>query len=403
VGNGMLGAMIFGGMQREHIQFNHKTLWTGSAESLGNYQSFGDIYLAFPYAEEAAEYRRELDLAQAVSRVSYRIGAARFKREYFSSSPDDVIVARFTSSEANKISFVFKLVDSRDGIIAYSGNRASLTGKLTVLSYEAQFLIQSEGGSITSDENGIIVSNANAVTILAAAGTDYDPHSPSYTGTGLSTALTEKINEAASKSYELLLERHRDDYQALFGRVQLSLNEQKPEIPTDELLAGYSAGKLNPALEVLYYQYGRYLLISSSRGLPLPANLQGIWNNSNTPPWQSDIHTNINVQMNYWPSESANLSEMDKPYLDFIYNQAIVQPVWRSTAQSMGARGWTVYTQMNIFGYSDWRLNNPANAWMCMQLWEHYRYTLDRDYLARTAYPVMKSACEFWLDRLVLA
>jgi alpha-L-fucosidase 2 len=171
-------------------------------------------------------------------------------------------------------------------------------------------------------------------------------------------------------------------------------------VPTDELQKSYNAGTYDPFLDVLYYQYGRYLLLSSSRGLALPANLQGLWNNSNDPPWQCDIHSDINIEMNYWPAEVTNLSECHLPFLDYVYNEAMTHTAWKKLASTDGNAGWTVMVQNNIFGYGDWKYTRPANAWYAMHLWQHYAYTQDAGYLSAKAYPVMKSACDFWLDRL---
>lgn len=277
-----------------------------------------------------------------------------------------------------------------------------MSGKLTHVSYEAQMLVQNEGGTVTSGTDRITVANANAVTILMSCGTNYDPLAANYLGTGLHTAITNQINNASSKTYVQLKTSHTNDYQALFGRVTLDLNAVQPALPTDQVLTKYKAGTYDPALEILYYQYGRYLMISSSRGTALPSNLQGIWNHSNAPAWECDIHSNINVQMNYWPAEITNLPECHFPFLDYIYNESKLRTSWPGMASSMGCRGWTMKTQNNIFGYSDWNWNRPANAWYCMHLWQHYIYTLDSNYLANRAYPSMKSACEFWIDRLII-
>jgi alpha-L-fucosidase 2 len=172
--------------------------------------------------------------------------------------------------------------------------------------------------------------------------------------------------------------------------------------PTDSVLADYKTGIYNVSLENIYFQYGRYLMISCSRpGLALPSNLQGIWCNSNNPPWQSDIHSNINVQMNYWPAEVTNLSECHLPYLDYIYNLAAVHPYWTNYAKELGHRGWTMKTENNIFGLSGWKWNCPSNAWYSMHMWQHYAYTLDTVFLKTRAYPIMKTACEFWIDRMI--
>jgi alpha-L-fucosidase 2 len=177
----------------------------------------------------------------------------------------------------------------------------------------------------------------------------------------------------------------------------------KPTILTNELLKNYAQGQYNPALDVLFFQFGRYITIATSRpGLDLPSNLQGLWSNTNNPPWQADIHSNINVQMNYWQTESANLAECASPFINYIYNEAVLHPSWHAMAADLGCRGWTMKTQNNIFGYSDWMYNRPANAWYCMHIWDKYLFNPNQEYLQTVAYPVMKAACEFWLDRLFL-
>jgi alpha-L-fucosidase 2 len=213
-------------------------------------------------------------------------------------------------------------------------------------------------------------------------------------------AVTEQITAAAARSYDTLKASHLRDYQALFNRVVLNLDESTPTIPTNELQKSYNGGTYDPFLDVLYYQYGRYLLISSSRGMALPANLQGLWNDSNDPPWQCDIHSNINVQMNYWPAEVANLPECHMVFLDYIYNEAMGHGSWKGLASATGNAGWTIMVQNNIFGYGDWKYTRPANAWYAMHLWQHYSYSQDKDFLSSRAYPVMKSACDFWISRL---
>ena len=192
---------------------------------------------------------------------------------------------------------------------------------------------------------------------------------------------------------------HEEDYQPFFGRVKLDLQADIPAYPTDELVRNH---KENRYLDMLYFQYGRYLMLGSSRGMNLPNNLQGIWNADNTPPWECDIHSNINIQMNYWPVETTNLPECHLPFLEYVAMEAVgkAEGSWCQIAKTEGLRGWAIKTQNNIFGYSDWNINRPANAWYCMHLWQHFAYGNDLRYLVNTAFPIMKSTCEYWFDRL---
>lgn len=404
IGNGRLGAMIFGGVEEEHIQFNDKTLWTGSATERGAYQNFGDIFIRFDGHGEYNYYRRFLDIEKAVAGVSYKIGGVSYQREYFASFPDDVIAMRFSADKKGKINFRLQLKDAHNAGCVMQENRISASGKLTLLSYHANLIVRTENGTVTTEGEYMVVTNADAATILLAAGTDYAPLGKNYiTGENWKQAIENTLLRAAEKPYKTLKSEHLSDYQHLFNRVSLNLGDKKPAESTDELLKSYSAGKYNPALDVLFFQYGRYLTIASSRkGLDLPSNLQGVWNNSNTPPWEADIHSNINVQMNYWPTEVANLAECHYPFIHYIYNEAMVRNSWRDMASELGCRGWAIKTQNNIFGYSDWLWNRPANGWYCMHIWDKYLFDPDENYLKTIAYPVMKSACEFWLDRLFL-
>jgi alpha-L-fucosidase 2 len=401
IGNGRIGAMVFGSVQQEHLQFNDKTLWTGNTTTRGAYQNFGDLYFDFPGLTAVTDYRRELDLEESAARVRYLVGSTEYTREYFASYPDNVVVMRFAASQPGAVSFTVGVTDAHTGTKTSSADTITISGSLTLLSYEAQVKVINEGGSLSVSSNQITVTNANAVTVLLAAGTNYSPTSTTYTGTAPHAAVTTQISNASAKTYVQLKASQVADYQSLFNRVSLSLDDTKPTIPTNELLASFNAGTFNAALEVLYFQFGRYLMIGSSRGIALPANLQGLWNNSNTPPWECDIHSNINIEMNYWPAETTNLSECHVPFTDYVYNEAMVQTSWSSMASSLSCRGWTMKTQNNIFAYSDWNWNRPANAWYCMHLWQHYLYTLDTAYLSAKAYPVMKKACEFWIDRLI--
>lgn len=384
VGNGRIGAMIFGGVGEDSIQFNDKTLWSGSTTSRGAYQNFGYVRLNFGAGGEVSDYRRELDIMNAVATVSYRKDGVSYKREYFASYPDDVIVVRLTADKKGQINLSLALDGTHlDEQKEVSDNELSFSGKLDLLSYAARLNIKNEGGTRVVDNEKIVVEHADAVTLLLGMGTNFSSSS-SYLSEGdkWKTTIKNSVTQAAKKHYSELRNAHIKDYSRLFDRVYLELKGRE----TDKL----------------YFQYGRYLMIASSRdGLDLPSNLQGLWNNSNTPPWEGDIHSNINVQMNYWPAEATNLAECHLPFIKYIYNESQVNGSWRKMAQEHGCKGWTMRTQNNIFGYSDWNWNRPANAWYCMHVWDKYLFNPEKEYLVNTAYPIMKSACEFWMDRLV--
>jgi alpha-L-fucosidase 2 len=402
IGNGELGAMFFGGVTEERIQFNEKTLWTGSTTQRGAYQSFGDIHLTFPGHTAENEYRRELSLDDAIGRVSYKIDGVKYLREYFVSLPDSIIVMRITTPDSNeKITMSVDMTTKQNVLRAISSNQMSFHGKLDLLSFEAQLSVLNEGGVLVSDDHKITVYGADAITILLAAATNYDISSSTYIGQTkeqLHNRLASRISQASSQSYGELRDAHLRDYQPLFNRVKLALGTEAPEYPTDILLYQHRESLY---LDMLYFQYGRYLMLASSRGMDLPNNLQGIWNDNNNPPWQCDIHTNINIQMNYWPAENTNLSECHLPFINYVVTEAGRENgSFRNLAQSEGNRGWAVKTQSNIFAYTDWNINRPANAWYCMHLWQHYAYSGDIIYLREKAFPVLQSTCEYWFDRL---
>ena len=403
-GNGSLGGMIFGGIISEEIQFNEKTLWTGSTTDKGSYQNFGSVIINFAHSSIVSDYRRELSLDTAIGSVSYKADGVSYLREYFSSYPDQVIVMRFsTPDEKGKLNMSVALNSSHSRPITAHDNSLSFSGNTTLLAYEARLTVLNEGGSRQLSGTNIQISNADTVTVLLTGGTNYDIESANYIGessAALSRRIIETISGASAKSYKTLKEDHLNDYQELFHRVKIDLAEDMPNTPTNQLI---EYNKQSRYLDMLYFQYGRYLLISSSRGMNLPNNLQGIWNNSNYPPWNADIHTNINILMNYWPAEVTNLSECHLPFLNYIHTEAL-RPGgnFQREAEIWGHPGWTVNTQANIFSFTQWETNRPGNAWYCMPLWQHYAYTNDSDFLMQIAYPVMQSACEFWLDRLVL-
>ena len=350
------------------------------------------------------EYRRELDLNEGMARVSYTLDGVQYSREYFTSYPDNVMVLRLTSTPGGHLTFGVRTTTPHPhSTLSAANGRLTLSGALTNgMAFESQTQVLQTGGTLTEESDCIRVDSADAVTIIMAMGTDYVNHYPTYKGTHPHAAVTGRVDAAGAKTYSQLRSRHVADYQGLFNKVELDLKVEKSQIPTDELLANYHGN--NPALETLYFQYGRYLLISSSRPGTLPANLQGIWNNVMNPPWNADYHTNINVQMNYWPAEVTNLSECHLPLIEYIDS---LRPRGRQTAKlHYGAGGWTTHHENNIFGHTGPSTSGAfycpgAAAWLCQHLWEHYAFTKDQNYLVAKAYPIMKEAAEFWLDYLV--
>jgi alpha-L-fucosidase 2 len=399
IGNGEIGGMVFGGTPIERIQFNEKSLWEGSETSFGAYQNFGDILITVPGAETVARYRLQLDIENALASVQYATGAGAFNREYFVSHPDKVLVVRMTGP-AGAVDADFELRDGHAKASVADTGSITIAGKLTTVAYEAKLAVRAEGGTTTmTATNGLSVRGADAITLLLAAGTNYDPSpaSASYLRDDPHARVTAAIDAAAAKGYAALRSAHIADYRALYDRVALDIGQIHATLPTDMLRASYRGD--SRALEALYFQYGRYLLISSSRPGAPPANLQGIWNFSNTPPWNCDYHSNINVQMIYWPAEVTNLRECHEPLVEYIEKQ---QPAWTKLATRYGVSGWTLLTENNLFGMGNWNPNRPANAWYAMHLWDHFDYGLDVAYLRDRAYPLMKTAAQFWLERMIV-
>ncbi|MGH9832559.1 MAG: glycoside hydrolase family 95 protein, partial [Blastocatellia bacterium] len=448
VGNGRLGAMIFGHTGRERIQLNEETLWSGGPRDtingeamaeIGNvrrllfagkpreaieladetmmarprrllpYQTLGDLGLAFDGHDAATDYRRELDLDNAVARVSYRAGNVRFKREIFASHPAQVIVVRLTSDQPNQISVAIGLNRERDATTTAAGDSLIMRGQLdggTGLKFQSSLKALTEGGSIKTQSgpqgDQLVVSKANAVTLLLAASTNYRGNDPQ-------AACERQIKQAAAQPYAKLREAHVADYQSLFRRVELELGKsggaELSNLPTDERLERVKQGGEDHQLVEQYFQFGRYLLIASSRPGDLPANLQGVWADGFRPPWNSDYHLNINVQMNYWPAEVTNLSELHLPLFDLL--ESLRQSGRRTARLHYNARGFVAHHITDIWGFTTpgdrarSGLWPTGAAWLCQHLWEHYQFTQDRKFLAERAYPVMKEAAEFFLDYLV--
>ncbi len=413
IGNGRLGAMIFGGVEREQIQFNESSLWIGDENDTGAYQAFGDVFVEFGGQTNAAttNYRRELDLGRAMHTVTYTRGGVNFRREYFASHPANVMVFRFTADKPGAYSGSVLLTDMHQGKVVADGNRLTSSGSLAgykfddkgpnysiALDYESQVLILNDGGSVKAADGRITFDGVNSLTIFINAGTDYvNQRSRSWRGEPPHARISAQLKQAAGTSFQKLLAAHEADYQKLFDRVMLKLGDSASQLPTDLRLMKYSEGARALDLETLVFQYGRYLMISSSRDT-LPANLQGLWNNSIRPAWRSDYHTDVNVQMNYWMADQANLGECFQPYAAWL--NSIREVRHAETKQVFKTRGWTMHAENGVFGGSTWEWVESGSAWCMQNIWDHYAFTGDKEYLRTLAYPMMKEVCEFWQDRL---
>ncbi len=399
IGNGRIGGMLFGGLNSERIQFNEDSLWTGDEEDPGCYQNFGDLFVDLGH-HAAEDYGRLLDLSEAVHSVHYTHNGVAYRREAFCSHSDQVLALRLTADRPGSYTGTVRLRDAHVGTLAAASDTLQIAGVLVNnLNYEVQVRVLHEGGTLFADGSGVHFADADAMTILLAAGTDYLADSRrGWRGAHPHARVTEQLHAASARPYAALRQSHVMDYSELFGRVYLSLGPTAPQTvlaPMDERLRASHANP-DPALAALLFQYGRYLLIASSRGA-LPANLQGLWNDSNDPPWRCDYHTDINVQMNYWPACVANLSECFEPLFRWVDSAREVHT--RQTRAEFGARGWTTRAENGVFGGSAWKWIAPGSAWLCQNLWDYYAFTGDSDYLLRLL-PILKEVCEFWEDRL---
>lgn len=444
IGNGRLAAMVFGGVDKERIQINEETVWEGTyidrhnpealkalpkvqallfegknneAKSLAgktmlgrphrieSYQTLTDLLFDFPDADAVANYRRELDLTTGIARTNYQVDGTTFTRDVFASEPDQVIVIHMTADRSRQINFTARF-DRLDATMSEErGNRIVLRGKLKGVNYEAQLLPRVKGGSVEAKDGQLTISNADEVTLLLAGATSY-VNEEDYSADA-TKRCEDVLKPVWQKSYDDILADHIADHQNLFNRVSLDLGTTDAiNMPTNDRLAAMKKGAEDPQLEALYFQYGRYLLMGSSRPGYLPANLQGKWCQNYKAPWNSDYHLNINFQMNYWPAQITNLSECHLPYFDYI--ESLV-PYGEKTAKlHYGADGWVVHHLSDIFG-----MTTPADgvhgvwpmgaAWTSRDFMEHYWFTGDEQFLKERAYPIMKSAAEFILDFMMVA
>ena len=457
IGNGRIGAMVFGGVATERLQISEKSLWTGGPGSeggydfglpadsqaalmrsigqqltggaqlkpedvarqlgrkmhnYGDYQSFGDFIIESETdGTPVSGYRRELDLDTATAKVSFRQGEAGFRREYFVSYPDQVLVGRWYATSVQKLRIRFVAPDNRTATVGVEDGRLFVSGALTSngLKYAVELRVIPECGSMTADGESLRLESECQITFLIAARTNYQMRYPDYRDATAdpAAAVAKEVRPSKGDGFAQYLARHRDDHQALYRRVALRLAPTASKLPTDKLRAQYGTGNAaaDRGLEQLYFQYGRYLLIASSRAGSLPANLQGVWNDKTTPPWNADYHVNINLQMNYWPAEVANLAETTPPLFDFVDH--LVTPGKLAAQRYFGANGWTMFLNTNAWGYVgpiDWPTafwQPEASAWLAQHFYEHYLFSQDAAFLKTRAWPVMKGAAEFWLDALV--
>jgi alpha-L-fucosidase 2 len=442
LGNGRLGAMVFGGVRSERLQLNEDSLWLGGprqadnpealaqlaevrrllfagrpreAEALAekklmgrpnrllSYQTLGDLRLAFDHEGEAEDYRLALDLDRAVATVTYRLGGVRYTREAFVSAPDQVLVVRLTADRPGTVSMSAGLDRPQEASTTTSPGRLDMAGRLDGgrgLSFQASARVIAQGGRTDVFPERVSVEAADAVTVLLAAATSYRGNDPR-------DAVERQLAAAAAKGHDRLWADHLADHQRLFRRVDLRLGPDDAALaarPTDERLERVKQGRTDAGLDVLYFQYGRYLLISSSRPGDLPANLQGIWNDALHAPWDSDYHLNINVQMNYWPAEVTNLAECHLPLFGLL--ESLRAPGRKTARLHYGAGGFVAHHITDVWGFTS-PGDRPRSglwptgaAWLVAHLWEHYDFSRDRRVLERF-WPTIREAAEFFLDYLV--
>lgn len=449
VGNSSMGAMVYGGTSREELQLNEETLWGGgpyrndnpkALESLAEvrnlifsgktmdaqnlidqtfytgrngmpYQTIGSLIIEAPGHEKAKNYYRDLDLERAVATTRYQVDGVNFQREVFASFPDRVIIVRFTADKPGELNFKVSYDSPLQSTVRKQGKKLVLRGKggdhegvKGVIEVETQSQVIAEGGKVSLTDKYISVEHATAATLYIAAATNFvNYHNVKGNESKKASAL---LAGAMKKEYSEVLKAHTDYYQSQFNRVSLSLGGENTKTARQETvkrIAGFSQGN-DPALAALMFQYGRYLLISSSQPGGQPANLQGIWNHQLNAPWDGKYTININTEMNYWPAEVTNLSETHEPLFDLVQDLSVTG---RETARTMyGCNGWVAHHNTDI-----WRVTGPVDkafygtwpvggAWLTTHLWQHYLYTGDKDFL-RKSYPAMKGAADFFLGYMI--
>lgn len=471
LGNGKMGASVFGGVQSDQIYLNDATLWSGGPvdanmnpeayknipairEALKNenyqladelnkkiqgrfsqsYAPLGTLFIDFKHDGDPQNYRRELNISEAISKVGYEVNGVKFTREYFISYPDQVMVIKLTSSKKGALNFRIKFESKLKNKVSIGENLLKAFGAAPTKAepnyrgekadavvfdekngtrFSAVIKIKNSDGKLSSTDSTIGLSGATEAMVFVSVATSFNGFDKNPATEGLNSGLIaeNQLKNAFPKSFEKIKKAHLADFQHYFNRVSLNLGKtDAPDLPTDERLRRYAQGEEDKNLEVLYFQFGRYLLISSSRTPGVPANLQGIWNPHIRPPWSSNYTTNINLEENYWLAENTNLTEMHRPLLSFIKNAATTGKVTAKTFY--GVNGWTVCHNSDIwamsnpvgeFGQGDpvWACWNMGGAWLSTHLWEHYQFTRDIKFLKNEAYQLMKGSALFCLEWLV--
>ena len=472
LGNGKMGASVFGGINKDTIYLNDATLWSGEpvdpnmnpdahkfipairealfnedyelADSLyrnvqgtfsESYAPLGTMYLNFEQVGTPANYHRQLDLGKAVSTVTYEVDGVSYSREYFISHPDQIMVIKLTSSKKGALNFAVNFDSQLKYAITTSENTMKVDGyapyhaepsyrgdmpdailfdKDRGTRFTSSFAIKSADGKLSETDNSIALQGGTEAIVYVSVATSFNgfDKNPATEGKDNKAIADAQLTNATAKSFEQLKSEHLEDYQQFFNRLKIDLGKSDtPNLPTDERLLRYADGKEDKGLEELYFQFGRYLLIASSRTKDVPANLQGIWNPHMRPPWSSNYTTNINVEENYWIAETGNLSEMHQPLLGFIENLATTGRITAKDFYGVN-RGWVLGHNSDI-----WAMTNPVGdfgqgdpvwanwlmgaTWISTHMWEHYTFTQDIDFLREKGYPALKGAAEFSIDWLV--
>lgn len=447
IGNGRLGAMVFGGPGKEQLQLNEETVWSGGpnsnitsesgaaipklrklifegrfeeAQAIADvemfpkknsgmiYQPAGNLFLQFDGHEKATHYYRDLNIEKAVATVTYEVGGVRYKREIFSSFPDQVMIVRLTASKPGKISFNAGMdspqkgaLRTGNGKLIYAGITADHEGEKGQIKFESQVKVIADGGKASLQNNGWTIKNANAATVYISIATNFKNYHDVSGNANVKAASF--LDQAVKKDYASALAAHIRFYQKYFNRVKFNIGvTDAVNKPTDQRIAAFSRSN-DPHLTALYFQFGRYLLISSSQPGNQPPTLQGIWNDKMAAPWDSKYTININTEMNYWPAEVTNLSELHDPLFKMLKDLSVTG---RETAKVMyGAKGWVTHHNTDL-----WRITGPVDRpyaglwpmggnWLSQHLWDHYMFTGDQKFL-KEYYPVLKGASEFYIDVL---
>lgn len=449
IGNGRLGAMTYGGIEEEKLALNESTMWSGqynenqnkpfgrekmnqlrklffegklsegnriagdnlhgNQTSFGTHLPIGDLKMQFIYPEgKVTDYRRSLSLDEAVSSVSFNSGGVNYKREYFATNPDNVLVLRLTADKQKSITMNMGLDLMRQADLSVENNQLVFTGKVDFplhgpggVCFEGRIAVLADNGEVKMEHSGVSIKEADAVTLIVDVRTDYK--SPDY-----KTLCADGVEKAAAKSYDELKQAHIKDYNTLYNRVSIHFGQDANRaMPTDVRWKQVKEGKTDTGLDALFFQYGRYLTIASSReNSPLPIALQGFFNDNKAcnMGWMNDYHLDINTEQNYWAANVGNLAECNAPL--FTYIKDLAHHGAKTAEVVYGCKGWTAHTTANVWGYTPasstiiWGLFPMAGSWIASHLWTQYEFTQDKQYLAETAYPLLKGNAQFILDFL---